>query len=711
MGKSVSYTINAKDRTKKGINSASSGLSGLNNKLAGVGKMMLAAFSVAAIKKVGQEIQQMQQAFGVQLESELQLQKAVQNSSKMSIDSAKRLKAYASQLQNTSIFGDEQLNQMQAVAVSTGLAEDQVKDLMQASIDLASSGAMPLDGAFKNLLKTYSGTSGKLSELNGDLKGLTTEQLKNGDAVKIMAKQYEGWAETVASGTKGTKQSLENVKGDIQETIGEILLNITGDVNGKLLPIFNKINEWLQGNKTQIVNIFKNIPEIASKVFSLVKNIFGQVFSIEFFKTFASIGWDFFLGFGKHSISVLFEFLKAIGTTIWEPLKYGFQVVMDGIQTGFANMVNFFVEKLNWLITQYNKINFGDDKALMEGMNPTANKPENNISKSIGDAWNKVFDKAKKELPEAFSDVTEMLGEVMNASVDLFGDEFDSFVSDTADVLNKPLEVDFKLDALSDALSDSDGDGTRTKGGGSSSMGGGGILNGILGNMGMFGQALTSSAGWIGMLIQAIMSLINGIKAFSALFNFITTIMDAFIEVVAVPLNKIFAPMVGTLVLLGELLGQMILPTLGMLEPVLKLITAGFIFFYNWALRPLANAIMWVISGLNNAVAYAVNGIIHAINKLPGVNIKWRMAKMDYQELKMDKINEEDIRTAGEQVITDAGGDMGYDTTGGASYSAERDVYITFNIDYQVGISATDDQDLAIKINENLERAKSLGVI
>ncbi len=713
MSKSASYTINAKDKTKQGINSAKSGLDGLNKTVKSFGVAIGAAFSVAAIKKVGQEIEAVNDAFGVQLESEIQLQKAVLNSSKLSLESAANLKKFASELQSTSIFGDEQLIQYEAMLAAQGRTEEEIQNVLQASVDLASTGVMPLESAVKNISKTYAGMAGELGESIPALKDLTKEQMKNGEAVELIARQYEGMGAAVAKGAKGTKQALANTKGDIQETLGEIFTNITGDTNARLLPIFNKINEWLQGNKTQIINVFRNIPELAATTFNLIKDVIGQILTPEFFMAYGTIMWDFFLTSGKYAITTISDFIKAIGISIWEPLKYGFQVVTTAISNGFGQMINFFIDKLNWFMEQYNKLAesgagriLGMESAeLFQRANTNKQAPQNNIKNNIREAWDNAFSRMKDGFPEVTDAFTEAVDSSLSVGADLFGDEFNKFLEETEVILNKPLEIDYKEDQLA-AITGNGGGGT---GGGSGA--GGGLFAGLFQNLGGFSNMLGSAGGVIGVVISVFTSLINGIASLSAIFNFFQTIIDGLISTIAVPLNEILAPMVGSLYMVGEIIGQILIPILNLLTPVLDFVSAGFLFLYNYAIRPLANAIIWVVVGLNNAVANAINAILKAIDKIPFVKMKYRMDKMDYDDVKMDKISMDDLRSKGEEYITNNGGSTGYETTGGASYSQARDVYITINMDYQVGLSAFDDNDIAVKINNSLERAKSLGYI
>lgn len=189
---------------------AGSAISGLGVAFSGVTK---------AVNSVASGIKAVNDAYRVQIGAETQLQTASQNNPYLDGQSVKNLKAYASQLQSVSTFGDEELLPFMAQLASSGRTEQEIMDIMAASINVAASGTMSLESAVRNLNKTYGGLSGELGESIPQIKNLTTEQLKNGEAVKVIAGQYKGMAESVAQST-GSSQRLANTWGDFKEALG-----------------------------------------------------------------------------------------------------------------------------------------------------------------------------------------------------------------------------------------------------------------------------------------------------------------------------------------------------------------------------------------------------------------------------------------------------------------------------------------------------------
>ena len=205
-------------KLKKFGNSPS--LKALGNIGATVGGAAITFKTVTTAIKVAKEaIEDLTNTYKVQAQAETQLTQAAKNNPYLLSESVTKLKNYASELQSISTYGDEQLLPFMAQLASAGRTEQEIMNIMSASIDVAASGAMSLDSAVKNLNKTFSGLSGELGEVNPQVKALSAEELKNGKAVEVLKSQYKGMAQEVAKAT-GTSQQLHNAIGDLKEELG-----------------------------------------------------------------------------------------------------------------------------------------------------------------------------------------------------------------------------------------------------------------------------------------------------------------------------------------------------------------------------------------------------------------------------------------------------------------------------------------------------------
>lgn len=265
MGKEKNLNIKIKANTEsaaKGIEQITRKLNELEkqskNRLSKLSKFGSAfygiqnAFSLvtSGIKNAVSAISECSDAYEKQANAETLLQAAVKNNPYLNEQSVLQLKEYASHLQSISTVGDEELLPFMAQLAAAGRTQTEIQDIMGAALDVSASGAMSLESAVKNLNKTFSGLSGELGESVPQIKQLTKEQLKNGDAVKILAEQYSGMAKSTAGSTGGWKQ-FKNTLGDLQEMIGEKFSQNKNAAGQVLNSFFSKVIEKLQAAKKE----------------------------------------------------------------------------------------------------------------------------------------------------------------------------------------------------------------------------------------------------------------------------------------------------------------------------------------------------------------------------------------------------------------------------------------------------------------------------
>lgn len=206
--------------------------------LSGIAK----AFSLATsgIKKAAAAIKDLNDTALVQIKAETQLEAAAKNNPYLNRENIKQLKSYASELQGIGTIGDEQLLPLMAQLAAAGRTQAEIQDIMSAALDVSASGAMSMESAVKNLNKTFSGLSGELGESVPQIKSLTKEQLQNGEAVKIIARQYEGMAKETAKAT-GSGIQLSNAFGDLKEQLGMGFTAIIRPVNVLFTNLITKV--------------------------------------------------------------------------------------------------------------------------------------------------------------------------------------------------------------------------------------------------------------------------------------------------------------------------------------------------------------------------------------------------------------------------------------------------------------------------------------
>jgi len=146
-----------------------------------------------------------------------------------------RLMAQASELQNTTIFDDDSIQQAQTFLANQGRTEEQIKKVINAAVELSTVTGVDLNTAVMQLDATFEGNIGKMGKLDSAFKGLTKEQLANGAAADLLIEKYGGTAVAMGETTAGQVAKLKNRFGELQETIG-----------GQLVPLLNGFWESAQ---------------------------------------------------------------------------------------------------------------------------------------------------------------------------------------------------------------------------------------------------------------------------------------------------------------------------------------------------------------------------------------------------------------------------------------------------------------------------------
>ena len=138
------------------------------------------------------------------------------------------------------------------------------------------------------------------------------------------------------------------------------------------------------------------------------------------------------------------------------------------------------------------------------------------------------------------------------------------------------------------------------------------------------GTGLGSALGPIGLFIEALAKAVMEVENVQKVLNIFQTVIDPLMEVIEPFINGILQPLVDMLEAIGDTIGKMLTPILGVvqvltsLNPVLKIIESS--------LSVLGKAFEWfymnVIYPVGNTIIDIVNGVINMLNKIPFVDIE-----------------------------------------------------------------------------------------
>ena len=224
---------------------AASGFASQMGSVASAGGPVAAGITAAVMvtKKYIETLKAANEAYKVQEKAEKALQKAAENNPYLQKESIQRLKEYASKLQEVSNYGDEGTIDIMAQLASTGRTEAEIMKIVGAAADYAAAKHIDLKTAAETLNSTYSGMAGTVGKQITEIKDLTDEQLKNGDAIDLIASKYKGFAkEAVDTGIQA-----KNSFGDFMESIGKIANPMFEAMSEKARDFWNFMGE--QTNK------------------------------------------------------------------------------------------------------------------------------------------------------------------------------------------------------------------------------------------------------------------------------------------------------------------------------------------------------------------------------------------------------------------------------------------------------------------------------
>ncbi len=193
---------------------------GLNNVFTSLSGFALTAGATLAAAFAGRELIQ---AAARQEEAVESLNNSLRRIGEFSEETSKDLQDFASSLQAVTRFGDEAIIEQLAFAQGLGATAEQSKEVVSAAADLATSLNIDLNSAVRNVGRTLGGFGGELSEVIPALKELTTEQLRAGEGIRLIADLFGGAARGDVNSFNATIDRLGNAFGDFTEALGSFV--------------------------------------------------------------------------------------------------------------------------------------------------------------------------------------------------------------------------------------------------------------------------------------------------------------------------------------------------------------------------------------------------------------------------------------------------------------------------------------------------------
>jgi len=277
-------TADAQKKLSRFGTQATKTMQGIQNSLSGVKVLAAGVAGFFAGRALINNLKDITQAAAIQEDAINALNTSLKTSGEFSEQASQDMQRYASELQNASVFGDELILNQLALAKAFGATNEQAKDVVTAAAELAAATGKSLDEATRQVSKTLGGFAGELGEVNPAIKALTAEQLKAGEAAKILIEQYSGSAISKISTYSGSLTQLSNVFGDLKEEIGFAITRNPVLIEGirLLTKFFGKLIDIVKENQD-------GISSLISGGFKGLINLIPSM--ITFFQTML-VGWQ-----------------------------------------------------------------------------------------------------------------------------------------------------------------------------------------------------------------------------------------------------------------------------------------------------------------------------------------------------------------------------------------------------------------------------------
>lgn len=138
----------------------------------------------------------------------------------------KSFQDFADEMQNVANVADDVTLSLVAIAKTSGMTDQQTKNLIKSSADLAALTDKDVNAAFRDLLGLQSGMVGRLQKLFPELERFTAAQLRSGAGLAFVSEKMKGLAEADAASLDGALLGLSLQFADFMKEIGKGIVEL-----------------------------------------------------------------------------------------------------------------------------------------------------------------------------------------------------------------------------------------------------------------------------------------------------------------------------------------------------------------------------------------------------------------------------------------------------------------------------------------------------
>ena len=266
-------------------------------------------------------------------------------------EASQDLQDFASELQSVTTIGDEATLELLALAKSFGVTNEEAKKMVTTAADASVALGVDARTALEQLGGTLSGVSGRLAKFVPEVKELSQEALKSGEAIDIFAERFAGAASGELQTFDGALTQTKNIFGDLLEEVGFFITQspaVISAVKG-IGQVFASAIEFLKDNQGAIRQGVGGAVEFLIKGFGfLAKNILPPVIEafllqIKVMQSLKNAVYDTlqtFLGFDfvSKTINTVYQAVLFLADAVIGNLLVAFQTLGDFVGVEIPNI-------------------------------------------------------------------------------------------------------------------------------------------------------------------------------------------------------------------------------------------------------------------------------------------------------------------------------------------------------------------------------------
>lgn len=186
--------------------------------------------------------------------------------------SVKRFEQLADVIQSTTVVADDTVIELAQLGVAAGKTDQQIEQLIKAAVGLSAATGTDVNQAFNQLMNTFKGVSRGLDVMVPELQNLTQAQLLAGDAVGIVASKFDGFGEAMASTYAGQMAQAANATNSLMEELGKVIaggLDFNEGTKGAIEAIRN-FTDFMKENGAEIAGVIASLKTLIADLFNFI---------------------------------------------------------------------------------------------------------------------------------------------------------------------------------------------------------------------------------------------------------------------------------------------------------------------------------------------------------------------------------------------------------------------------------------------------------